>query len=672
MRKLLEAKLEFGIGLVAPDVYDEAHGLVPPDDFVVTRKRDGSTASLYDELVWDYSAYTPNGSIKRLYFSYWENEPETPVRIARSKEMRAVVFCLIWRRNGAPMSVGAIANYISVLSAAAQYAEDKNTSLAVMLGSTGLVLDFVQTRASGWMGENLGSLLACLARIGNAHLGFKLVGSKCIKQVKGHNKDYRSKMKQHPPIPTRIYSQLLIELQRELTSWLVVANEMLQLFRECVVDSRDGLAITRESLLLRVNGSHAVSLANYADIASPACLAYIEAKGKPLTGLSVSTIVGNIQHIVKLIVQAFTGMRDDEAKSLPYLCIDTVKENGRLHYIVKGRTTKFHHGLVKKSQWITNQQGAQAIIAAQAIADAIYSIFDVYPSDTPKNTDGYPLFVSVKYMGLSPGIPLNPIDNHFVPGDMSHRKLPETCLAILNEEDIRELEYIDPHRAWRSEAKFGTGVRWTFTSHQLRRSLALYAQRSGLVSLPSLRRQLQHLTEEMSRYYARGSAFARNFIGEDKKHFGNEWQTTQPESSGLSYMLNALLTDNVLTGGHADWASRHLKGPENVLLIDRDMTMKRFRKGEMAYRETILGGCTNVGTCDKVAIQWLHIDCIRDNCKNLVCSVPKLERVIAAQRKMVLSLDETTVEYRTEKEDLSTLINVLTKVNPDFLKVEND
>ena len=92
-------------------------------------------------------------------------------------------------------------------------------------------------------------------------------------------------------------------------------------------------------------------------------------------------------------------------------------------------------------------------------------------------------------------------------------------------------EQIDPHRAWRSEPRFQLGVPWTLTSHQLRRSLALYAQRSGLVSLPSLRRQLQHITEEMSRYYARGSAFANNIIGDNKHHFGHDWQDAQPVSA---------------------------------------------------------------------------------------------------------------------------------------------
>ncbi|MDZ7921694.1 hypothetical protein [Rhodoferax sp.] len=127
--------------------------------------------------------------------------------------------------------------------------------------------------------------------------------------------------------------------------------------------------------------------------------------------------------------------------------------------------------------------------------------------------------------------------------------------------------------------------------HQLRRSLALYAQRSGLVSLPSLRRQLQHITDEMSRYYAKGSSFAKNFIGDDKEHFGLEWQETHSESAALSYVLNVLLSDDILFGGHANWVEHRLKGLDGSVMIDRAATLRRFKKGELAYRETLIGGC---------------------------------------------------------------------------------
>ena len=266
-----------------------------------------------------------------------------------------------------------------------------------------------------------------------------------------------------------------------------------------------------------------------------------------------------------------------------------------------------------------------------------------------------PLFVSVGYLGFV-GKKLNPDGKQFVPGTMSHRMLPPSCVALIEEGDIQELEQIDSHRAWRTEDKFGIGKPWPFTSHQTRRSLALYAQRSGLVSLPSLRRQLKHITDEMARYYSRGSAFAKNFIGDDKEHFGLEWQSTQAESSAISYRVNVLLTDQVLFGAHATWVRQQLKRTEGTVLADRIVTLKRFKKGEMAYKETILGGCTNIGPCEKVAVRWLHTACVVDDCKNLVGNASKLDLVITAQTRLIEGLDLHSVEYRTEMQDLQTLI----------------
>ena len=251
----------------------------------------------------------------------------------------------------------------------------------------------------------------------------------------------------------------------------------------------------------------------------------------------------------------------------------------------------------------------------------------------------------------------------------SDSRLHDILWNSIQEADLRELESIDPHRAWREEEAFKVGKRWKFTTHQLRRSLALYAQRSGLVSLPSLRRQLQHITEAMSRYYARGSSYAEDFIGDDKEHFGRDWQETQPESAGLSgtqrdsaglsFILNVLLTDDKLFGAHVHWVKHRLKSPEGIILIDRETTKARFNKGEMAYRETLIGGCASTTSCDKPAINYLNVDCIRDNCSKLVGNVPRLERVIWAQQRMVSTLDPESIEYRTERADLDVLTAAL-------------
>lgn len=668
MTTILKANLNFPTAISEPDLYSVSTGCLPADDFVVTRHRDGSTASVFGELIWDYSAYTPSGKIKRIHFKFWGEKITTHSRYKISVEIRLIVFFLIWRRHGTPLAIGTLANYVTVLCACATYADDKNIMLSDFLSSYEAVNDFIRTAASGWLAETLASLLAILMKVNASYLGFIVVGGKCIKNIKRHNKDYRSMIKQYPPIPTRIYSHFLATLMKELSSWLLVKDEMLNLFHKCGFDPRLGRSSDRQRTIGKTHGLIGI-LPSFEEIATPSCIEYLKSKGKAPNISSVSTVIGQIQLMAKLIVQAYTGMRDEEASTLPYRCYELTKTDGRTHYFVFGKTTKFNHGLVKKARWVTSQEAIEALKAAQAIADAVYSVFHVFPAESSPENHAYPLFVSLRYMGFA-GKTISPTDGHFKVGQLQDKELPCTCLLHITDEDIKELEKIDPFRAWRSEQKFQIGAVWSFTSHQLRRSLALYAQRSGLVSLPSLRRQLKHITEEMARYYAKGSYFAKNFIGTDKRHFGFEWQNTQPESAALSYILNVLLNDEQLFGGHVSWVEHRQKTNDEKILVDRALTLKRFKNGEMAYRETILGGCASTSTCNKVAIRWLHVECILDNCKNLVCSVPKLERVIAAQTKMVARIDQSSVEYRTEQQDLLTLKTALINANENFERLK--
>ena len=622
---IFEPKLELPLGAVAPDSFDESLGAVPPDDFVVSRDRAGLPKSVFGDLVWDFTAYNAEGILNRIHFAFWTAGALTEVREQLCKEIRQVVFALIWRREGAPLSTGTLRNYVSVLSALAGYAEGAEARLETILGNEQLLTQFCQSGCSGWMVETLSSLLTLLVRIGATSLGFDLVSDKTIMAMKRKNKEYRAGIKQHPPIPTRIYSHLISSLQAELTAWKAVEENLLNAVTQCGADPRAGRSLARQKQIGKKHGLAQESFFVLEDILSESASEYFLSRAKKPDLGCLSTLVGGMQLITKIIVQTFTGMRDDEALSLPYDCLSTSDSNGKIHYLVTGRTTKFAHGLVKRTQWVTNREGHDAILAAQRIAMAIYAVFGVTPVASTNRLENYPLFVSVGYMNFA-GLPQYPENGHFIRANMAHRELPEECFLILEDQDLHELEQIDPHRAWRSEAEFKLNERWVFTTHQLRRSLALYAQRSGLVSLPSLRRQLKHITEEMSRYYARGSAYAVNFINGDKRHFGLEWQATQPESSALSYILNVVLSDEELFGGHASWVQHRLKGKTGSILANREMTLRQFKKGELAYRETIIGGCTNTGSCDKVAVRWLHVDCIRDNCKNLVGSVPKLNR----------------------------------------------
>ncbi len=658
-----QAKLDIPVDAVGPDAYLTTDAYPPSDDFVVSRRRDGTVASYYGEWSWDMSAYHPDGRTTILHFDQWSGRNARSFRPDIGAEARKLLFAVVWLRSGNPLSLGTVGNYYYVLMALARYAEDTSVSLAASLANDRWLLAFA-SQANSAVARMLPPLLSALSSLGSDRLGAATVSKKALGALRRLARTHRTSSRQHPPIPTRLYSEILSRLHQELLAWSEVADDMLSLVTMCASNRQTGRTFNARRLTAERDGTEVEVSDTFRELASPSVIQYMEQRKLPISVPGLSQALHEIQWVAKLTIQAYSGMRDKEVSSLPFGCLVTEDSQGKIHRILLGRTTKLNRGLIKRTRWVTNTEGAQAVRLAQAIAKTVYATLGVVPSEKVGRINEYPLFVSVGNLKFS-GRQTPLVAGRYLPITSNLSHFPELRRRLqpkIEDADICELERIDPHRAWRSELKFEVGRAWTLTGHQLRRSLALYAQRSGLVSLPSLRRQLQHITEEMARYYANGSSFANDFIGTDKTHFGVEWRTTKTESAALSYIFNVLLSDDVLVGGHAHWVAHRLKGPDGVLLLDREQTMRRFKRGELAYQETLIGGCTKVGPCDKPALDWLNIKCLTDNCRNLVCNVAKLDRAIAAQERLVARLDQQTLQYRTEKADLAALVGARSKV----------
>jgi hypothetical protein len=239
-------------------------------------------------------------------------------------------------------------------------------------------------------------------------------------------------------------------------------------------------------------------------------------------------------------------------------------------------------------------------------------------------------------------------------------------MPIITGEDIAELEDVDPFRAWAEEEKFAIGQPWPLTKHQLRRSLALYARASGCVRLSSLRRQLQHITNDMSAYYGSGCAFAKNFLSDDpgefKKHICLEWQDTAEEAIVLAMVWDVLYTDEPLYGGAGNFYNQQSK---NGTLMTREQVEKAVKAGTLGYNPHPLGACVKPGPCEKrMGLNFIDVACASDSCKNLVGKHSKIILVIKAKRGMMERIDETTLTYKVEKEELDELMKVEARWRP--------
>lgn len=637
---------------------------LPFSDFVVSKNKDGTPLSRYDDDYWDRTPYDVDGERSIFSFRFWKDGETTGSRRGLMNEMRWILYLLIFQKPGNTLGNGSIRNYLKPLNAMARFCDERKLHIRNVLGSPELLMEYLSDQDQ--MTRLVAALLNFLKSLGPELVGYDVADKNLISVLRRRAAKWADQSKQHPPIPTRIYSKVLSLLSNEIYEFEQVADQLLQLLENCLKNPLAGRAPSNQWKKRCKNNEPRIQV-------FPIFSALIEQHGlaqfwkkrsysADIRGLSVSVL--EISIASSLQIQAFTGMRLNEVETLPFDCLEeTIRpQDGTVHYVISGRVRKLKGGKKKAARWVTSESGRDAVRLAQRISRVIFDATKLDPTEADSGE-------SPTYLFSSAGLFRD--ERSGLPADLKtyrHKSLLEK-LPFIEEADLVELEQVDPHRAWRLEPKFTIGERWPLTSHQLRRSLALYAQRSGLVSLPTLKRQLQHITSEMSSYYGRGSAFAAQFIvnGDREKHFGQEWQEAQPVSQFLSYAIHVLFSDETeLFGVHPHWVKHRLKNENGVILLDRTATLKRFQKGELAYRETLLGGCVKVGECDQNPLDLLHVECITTHCKNMVGYKQKLQRVINAQQHLVDKLaaqSQASAEYRHEQANLSVLHATLSGLN---------
>jgi hypothetical protein len=136
-------------------------------------------------------------------------------------------------------------------------------------------------------------------------------------------------------------------------------------------------------------------------------------------------------------------------------------------------------------------------------------------------------------------------------------------------------------------------------------------------------------------------------------HFRHEFNESKLYGEGLGYIYNLLLSDQALHGVQGIWLEKHeRKNDEIHILASRENTLKRFKRGELAYADTPLGACLSREACDKKPMRAVSA-CI--SCDKAVIIEAKLEKVIFYQNALLEDLNQGSMEYRMEKEQLDDL-----------------
>jgi len=248
----------------------------------------------------------------------------------------------------------------------------------------------------------------------------------------------------------------------------------------------------------------------------------------------------------------------------------------------------------------------------------------------------------------------------------NNKLLPLYNNCEIKEQDLLELEEIEFNHDWRNDSKYQIGLIWTLTHHQFRRSLAVYALRSGKVSIGALQGQLKHLLREVTLYYGKGSLRAKLLFGEDSlsnKHISKYMEDILPEIDTINLLSTTVFSDEKLFGAHGVHVERNIipriQSGEITIVEFRKQTIKNMKNGSIAFKSTPLGGCVSIERCDKRMLRQVTA-CIA--CTGSVIVESKLNRVIQLQEKFINELEKDSIEYRTEHKELIKLKDARNKL----------
>lgn len=657
-----------------PDPWDESWGIQLPLDHVICRDADG-TPHLVGEFIWPWTAYSKNQGMFLLHFYYWNQKcgrkrlSKLDVSVEREARIRELQFLmtrqLYYGNENAPKT---LADKLYTLNYLARFAEARSCTIRDVLTETSLLDACSESIPNCYVRTWMGWITLLRHLDPETQLGYILATPKQWSDLERRARNVRDNQLQYAPLPTRIYAGLINNLSAEFDDIEVHAPHLLAALREALLE----YARVKETQNYVSIGPALIEKYGLGDYLARRG---INLKTRALAGLS--SAVTEAFQVCKLQIHVFSGMRHDEARTLPYHCMVTQKSrHGRTHALIAGVTTKFNKGRRLRTHWVTtDKEGFRAIRLAQQFASVIYDSFNLTPSKADAHKDEFPLFPATDYLPwyARGNVSEARIQAAGIKLTRAKESLHARLLPIIEEEDIAELEEIDPFRAWRSESDFSIGQRWPLSTHQLRRSLAVYANASGLVRLSSLRRQLQHITREMSLYYGRGSTFCKNFIANDpdgyRTHVALEWQDGEDEAMMLAFTRDVLNSKEPMFGGAGNFYQRQKERGE---VMSRDDVEKRMKAGLLSYTAGPLGGCTKTGGCDKrKGLALIDISCATDGCKNLVGKHSKIVRAIQLKRAALAHITRGSVEGEIEREELEALERVERQWRPKSLPSES-
>jgi len=648
---------------ISSSAFNEQGGFDP--DTVVSSHADGSIASRFKNPYWDFSALA--GSTSRTSTVYFPEDANL------ARECKTIIKLAMLTPTNHHPDISHFITFGILLKNLATHCLDLKITIKKLFNTKGginllpLLKDSFPFYAQRMI--TLSNYLTFLHKeIGFEH-GYKPLSQTVMARLRKINQDYRADIQQNPVIPSRIFKAIIQDTISEYEALLPILEQLLAMQAEIDTHPMNGTNLAyQKSFCRKLCGTSfgqlkATYLTNY-DLADKYSLArdFLNlhfSKGKAKThdnGFNFNVLydrcevlnaINYIQRVCQDLMILFTGMRPLEASLLPYFgCKETVV-NGVKYWLIYGFAVKKRTASPPFEMWVTNEYGYQAFQTAKRIADLYYQRNQRQP------------IKSIPEGKLTPD--LSPLflrdDNKITKRHAMQKKGP--CKAnfyLITQTDLDELKMIDPHRVWQGSTEFAVGKPFPMQLQYIRRTIAFFASASG-VKLVELKNQLHHWFDSQSFHYAQGSGRANPFL-QNKDSFASYFNQVKNEAEAFSLINEAINFDGKLFGAGATYAERNQAFFNTIRDQDRSETIKLIKRGELAYKETHMGGCMTTSPCKNKALGSVTA-CL--DCKGAVIKPEKLAHTINDQAVFVESLYPARLEFRTEIHELLKMLDFAIK-----------
>ena len=616
-------------------------------DFIISRDKDGKILSLYKDNVWNLKTYVSNPSQHGII------DFENRIESSNISDVKKLMFLLIVfgsGRNGSQYSVETLGHYFNdVMVPLSKFALENKTTITKIIENNILLNSYINNKCSN-LGkvQCLSSTLVFLDNLSNRSTQINFQRNKNIFELlKSKINDFSAEHHQTSIIPSRILAESIRQRWIQIEEIETNLTNLIKFLDMCIESERFA---SSETMINKYKWDCNKTL-QWKEAINFYQLNNLFKKYSLKNRINFKGFITKIQGTCKHLLHAYTGMRNGEMLNTQSNRLESVPTNSGICRIIS--TTSKFTGTNQNAKWVTSKEVERIIFILRSINQVIAKHYNL-------NLNDLPLFLSGNIFVEKGKIR----DNENIRAKRKFDKRDELPLDYsslrLTIEDKQEIEEIDFNKNIRD---LEIGLPWEFKTHQYRRSLAIYSIQSGLVSLGALQIQMKHLFREMTLYYGNGASYARKLFDIPKEHIANDLDALKPELDTLAYIKNVIFSDEKLFGAHGSFVENNTKQNNHkfktYFLENRDKTLKQFKNGEIAYKETALGGCIATEACDSRLTRSITA-CF--DCHGGILKKSKVDNVIQKQKEFISFLDLSSIEYRTEVEDLNRLEELKSKL----------